>query len=110
YGQQLEVVRVFPVQLRDLGENVVSVLVERGARRARAARGVELERGAGRVAEAFVRVDLDAPRVRDGDELEAVNEQSLLKLVRHAQLVATVPLFQLVAAYSDVLVRVGRVE
>src|SRR5205085_5998397 len=43
------------------------------------------------------------------DQLQAVNEHRLLQLVRHAKLVATVALLQLVAAYAYVLVGVGRV-
>ena len=50
----------------------MALVVGRGAWGARASRGVELEGGAGRVAEPLVRVDLDAGGVRDGEELQAL--------------------------------------
>src|ERR1700749_2806753 len=89
-GEQREVVNVFSVELRDSRENVVAVLVEGRARRVRAACGVKFEVRAGRVAETFVRIDLNIGRMRDGDELQSVNEESLFEFVRHANLVTTV--------------------
>ncbi len=103
-----EIIRVLAIHACNAREHIVSMIIHSGERGVRAARLIKFERTR-RISHPFVRIDFNAKRMVHCDELEPVGKQRFFQLVRHAELVAPVALFQLVAANPHVLIRIGRV-
>src|SRR5262249_34515656 len=107
--EQLKVVYVVSVKSREAIQHVVAVLVMGRQRRTRRTRRVEAE-WAKLVAQALVWKSFDQSRGCHDQQLELVQEQSLLELVRHPELETSTLRTQLSIRDPDVLDRMRSVS
>src|ERR1700730_1908790 len=93
YLMKTKIVRILAIKTSNAGQDVMSMIVDRGNRRFCGARGVEFERRQRRTSQSLIRIDFDALRVGHRDQLQPIYKQRLLQLVSHPQLVTAVTLF-----------------
>src|SRR4051812_21473846 len=91
YPVKLEIIRILAIETRNARKNIVPVLINCRDRRASITSRVDLER-LRRDRQSLIGINLNIFRMRHRNQLDLVDEQRLLELVRYAQLVIPISL------------------
>src|SRR5262245_37580882 len=91
YRLQLEIIRILAIESRDTRQHIVPMLITGCARRMRITSRVNTE-WLWWLCKNFGRINLNTFRMRYCNQLNSVDEERLLELIRDAQLVISIAL------------------